>query len=239
MQKVLRFFIPGKLDIGKGFVINSNNEVSTECDIVIFDAQASPMIESNELQRFFPVETVAAIGEVKSDLSLRELEKALVKLSKNKSIRDFVGDETPSHIYRYQDDAQYCPKTIPFDQVSTFLICNKFDFNLSRDKTDNFVSVIRDIYSRNNIERSHMHNLILSIEDGLIYYNASDADSPYPIIPGHDLKIKWMTNDSNTHIHFKTFCSFMYQLTSYASIMWPNLDSYINKPDQNQWFKEK
>jgi len=61
----LRPFIPQMLDIGTGFIINAYDEVSTQCDIVIYDAKNTPLIENDQKQRFFPVETVVAVGEIK------------------------------------------------------------------------------------------------------------------------------------------------------------------------------
>jgi hypothetical protein len=83
-KRFLEFIIPKKLSIDNGFLINTNNEVSTQCDIVIYDSKHTPLVQSNELQRFFPIETVCAIGEVKSTLSKAQLKETLLKLSKVK-----------------------------------------------------------------------------------------------------------------------------------------------------------
>ena len=66
-KKFLRFFVPVRLEIDQGFLLNSINEVSTQCDIVIYDKNVTPLIRSNELQRFYPVETVCSVGEIKSN----------------------------------------------------------------------------------------------------------------------------------------------------------------------------
>src|SRR5689334_11795896 len=54
----LRFFIPDRLSIGQGFVINSYNDVSAQCDLIVFDRNSTPLVQASERQRFFPVETV-------------------------------------------------------------------------------------------------------------------------------------------------------------------------------------
>ena len=53
------------------------NEVSTECDIIIYDRQNTPLIEDSQKNTFFPVETVCGIVEVKSDLCEVDFRKAL------------------------------------------------------------------------------------------------------------------------------------------------------------------
>src|ERR1700748_1622761 len=67
-KDLLRLFIPGRLDIGNGFLINDVGDISTQCDIIVYDKNATPLIENTERQRFYPVETVSSIGEIKSDL---------------------------------------------------------------------------------------------------------------------------------------------------------------------------
>ena len=76
----IKFVIPSKFNIDDGFLINSNDNVSSQCDIVIFDSNHTPLFESGKKQRFFPIETVVAIGEVKSTLSKKEFKIALNKL---------------------------------------------------------------------------------------------------------------------------------------------------------------
>lgn len=69
VRDFLRFFIPGRVAVSNGFVITAHDDVSGQCDLIAFDANATPLIESGERQRFFPVESVCAIGEVKSIVS--------------------------------------------------------------------------------------------------------------------------------------------------------------------------
>ena len=86
-REFLRPFIPNNLDISTGFLINTCDEVSTQCDIVIYEPKMTPLVQTSELQRFFPVESVASIGEIKSNLKKHELKAAINKLASNKSLR--------------------------------------------------------------------------------------------------------------------------------------------------------
>lgn len=49
----LRPFIPSYLRVGSGFLINSNDEVSTQCDLVVYDSQYTPLITDAQNSRFF------------------------------------------------------------------------------------------------------------------------------------------------------------------------------------------
>ena len=86
-REFLSFFIPRSLGISTGFVISPDNEVSTQCDIIIFDENHTPLIQEGDKQRFFPIESVVAVGEIKSTVTKKELTSALVKLSKIKEMR--------------------------------------------------------------------------------------------------------------------------------------------------------
>lgn len=47
-----KLFIPSKLEINQGFILTSFEYVSTQCDLVIFDRQSTPLLKSNTIQRF-------------------------------------------------------------------------------------------------------------------------------------------------------------------------------------------
>lgn len=70
-------------DIGDWFIITSKDTVSTQCDIVIYDNNTIPLIQDNSV-KFFPVETVVGIGEIKSSLNKTQFKETLQKWQKTK-----------------------------------------------------------------------------------------------------------------------------------------------------------
>ncbi|HKP95408.1 MAG TPA: DUF6602 domain-containing protein, partial [Fibrobacteria bacterium] len=86
----LRHFVPRRLGFGTGFLINTFDEISTQCDIVVYDSNVTPLIQSEEKQRFFPVESVCGVGEIKSVLNKTSLKSALNKLAEVKRISERV-----------------------------------------------------------------------------------------------------------------------------------------------------
>ncbi|MGT0149261.1 DUF6602 domain-containing protein [Vibrio metschnikovii] len=54
----------------------------------MYNGIETPRIETDDLRRFYPIETVYSIGEVKSKLSKTQLKEALLKLMKVKKIRN-------------------------------------------------------------------------------------------------------------------------------------------------------
>lgn len=85
-KELMKFIKPFKFEITDGFIINSHNETSTQCDIILFDKLNTPLVEFGDRFQFIPAESVAALGEVKSVLSKDDFIKSAIKLSKNKAI---------------------------------------------------------------------------------------------------------------------------------------------------------
>ncbi|MFJ5717406.1 DUF6602 domain-containing protein [Neobacillus sp. NPDC093127] len=101
-REFIAMLVPGRFAIGEGFIVNAtegDRSISTQTDIVVYDKSTSPFTNSHI--RFYPVESIAAIGEVKSTLKPEELTEALCKLADQKAIRTLgytPGDSLP--IYR-------------------------------------------------------------------------------------------------------------------------------------------
>ena len=132
----LKFIIPSRLQIDDGFLISpKDNIISTQCDIVIFDSTHTPLFESGKKQRFFPIETVAAIGEVKSNLTKLQLKDALNKLARIKAMRR---DTFEANIVSRVSKEQFQDYKHPYDQIFSFLICNSLNFSNCKDLVAEF-----------------------------------------------------------------------------------------------------
>jgi len=79
--------------IGEGFIYNKNGEISTQCDVIIYNSYADG-ITSDEIANFYPVEEVFAVGEVKSTLTKEELKAALRKISCTKRLFSYLMSES-------------------------------------------------------------------------------------------------------------------------------------------------
>ena len=130
----LRMYIPERFGVGAGFIISSDDSVSSQCDIVIYDKLKSPKIESVEAQKFYPIEIVCGVGEIKSDIgSIGELSSHLTRLSKFKKMREYVPDPDPYHrVFK----SNYSTAKNAYDNIFTFLICNRFNFSTNPEEID-------------------------------------------------------------------------------------------------------
>lgn len=179
----LRLYIPKKYGISSGFIINSENKISTQCDIIIYDIYHTPQIQTEENQNFFPIETVLAVGEVKSDINtFSDLKKFVEKLSEVKKMRSEVKKPKP---YFKPFPGNFDLEKNPYDNVFTFLVCNKFHFDPIGQKFNV------------NIDKIHRPNLILSLNDGLINYESQIGfpNLSFPFIHKNELMPTFIKND--------------------------------------------
>lgn len=161
LSSLFEFTLPKKYSCGTGFVTNNYKEITTQCDIILYDALNAPFLEI-ENGRFFPQEVVYAIGEVKSKLTKQQLFDALIKLAKKKKIRKpFKGNTINDNVVDVN------PLRDQYHSICTFLICDEIiDWN------DNISKEIRNEYTKNNIDVQYQFNLILSLKNGVMAYDA-------------------------------------------------------------------
>lgn len=240
----LSALIPQRMGIDSGFVVTSSGDISTQCDLVIYDKSVTPLLKTENLQRFFPIESVCAVGEVKSVLSLADLKKALRKLAKVKSMRDSLFE--PTYIYcskKSGDFGEFQPELDEKDQIISFLICESFDFDLK----ENFSKILA-CYKEELPQRPfcHRHNLILSIEDGLLAYLHPEgylfqfpskitdiydyqADGPPKFIKTspNRLKNRLVLPNTNSLEHIRHFSTLFHQGISLVSVLFPDMSEYI------------
>lgn len=221
----LRITIPKTFGISDGFIISNNDEISTQCDIVIYDKEYTPTIEIDSLQKFYTVETVVGIGEAKSKLSKAALKETLIKLANSKKIKCNV--QQPYILKKKSADNIFQPTVNVYDNIFSFLICEKLEFNLNDlDWNDYF----NDVY--NDFETNHRHNVILSIEDGFILYKGTLSGQntilPYPSLVGNQpFENEFIQKENGSYRIYKLFASAMFDGISHATILYPETTKYI------------
>jgi hypothetical protein len=202
--------------------MNSAGGISTQADIVVYDPSAVPRIESNEHQRFFPIEGVCAIGEVKSRLSKVGLRDALNKLARVKSTADHTSSTTPIFRDRSITAHTFNREEIEYDQIISVLVCEGFDFD-----PKSLANEVGGWYEP-DIKNHHMHNMILSVEDGLALYMDTNGKSwMYPPTNRAPAKNRFHAPNENRNLHFHLFCSYMFLATSSTTILYPEITHYM------------
>lgn len=157
-KELLEVICDRTLAVSDGFMISSENNVSKQCDIIIYKRDTMPIVD-NGITNFFPVEIVKCIGEIKSTLNKSEFKEALVKLANNKKM--FVERKGAQQKEINLDEK---------DEIISFLICNNLNFKIEDIDFDDIYEEISDIRFR--------HNMILSLQDGLLLYLFDINDAP-------------------------------------------------------------
>lgn len=82
VRDFLKIFLPEKIGVAKGYVINQGGNISKECDVVFFNKETCPrfILDVENDLRLFPIEEVYGVAEIKSTLDKDELNNAKQKL---------------------------------------------------------------------------------------------------------------------------------------------------------------
>lgn len=225
IKKLIEPFLPSRLAIGSGFIITHNDNISTQCDIIIYDKENTPIIETDE-QRFFPIECVAGVIEVKSKLTKAQMKEALIKLTNIKNLRNDIN----TNIYTYKDGNNHIPfntKINVRDQIATFLVCEKVDMDYEKDINTFF----KETYS--GVDKSLYHNMILSLDDGCFmyfdgkvsiyhsYFNYEKDNFINELLIPHSLGYDYE--------HILIFVNYFFMLISSISILYLEMTEYLGK----------
>ena len=189
IANLFEFVLPKKYSYGTGFITNNNKEITSQCDIVLYDQKNAPFMEMNNNTRFFPQEVIYGIGEVKSKLTKNQLFDALIKLAENKKIR-----KPFSGITKNDEVVEVNPEKYQYQSICTFLICDEiigWDNNISLD--------IRNMYNHNNIIPQYQFNIILSLTNGVIAYDIKKASDE---LKKYHIDVDEALDKNNGHLNF-------------------------------------
>lgn len=247
----LQAFVPQRMAIDTGFVVTASGKVSTQCDVVIYDRSVTPLLQNANRQRFFPVESVCAIGEVKSVLKLVDLKKALRKLAMVKSLRDSLYE--PWYVHCSKEEglrSKFEPERDERDQLVSFLICERFDFDFA-ENAEEILSCYLEAHPKFPVNLRH--NFVLSINDGLLTYLHPKKDGtlfPFPTkitevaifgdageLKSVSLQARALTNRAlipfpASFEHMRHFSSMLHQALTAVSVLFPDMSRYIPSQDE-------
>ncbi len=221
-KELFRSVVQNGKDIDtKGFIMNANDEITGEQDIIFYSKTETPLLTLDN-DKFFPVETVVAVGQVKSIIRTRaDLKAALDSLTKVKSARNNMGHD--SVLWRGQDlwngRSGYFTE-IFYDQIFTFLVCEKIEINISPEEIDSLYDTGTSQYLK--------HNIILDLSNGVYGYRIK-ADEPFVGIPfsknGNSTPSFIASDDKN--IHIKHLLTNLQISTAGGTIFHPDMGVYL------------
>lgn len=226
-----RRLLPPFAAVGSGLVIDSFGGQSMQQDLVVFERDLCPVYSLNDTPEatYYPVEGVAATGEIKSVVSKKVLFEALDNLRSVKALRRYTVREDhglgPLGSYRSIGSAQsfaataaneYDQDTQFRDQVYSFVLCQKFAQS-PETVLDNLIE-----YQRLN-GHELMPNLIVSLDGGFIQG-----------VRAHDMSLQFspLASDGFAHVPAENAFAYLIQdltqnLRRSRSVPLDSLDRYL------------
>jgi hypothetical protein len=88
LVKLLRGYLPSKVGIGTGFIVNGGDDYrqSPQCDIILYDAINNAPLYASEAWSIYPIEMVYGVIEVKTKLDASTLKSAFTKCAEIRSM---------------------------------------------------------------------------------------------------------------------------------------------------------
>lgn len=222
IRNFLSNFFPDQYGIGQGYVIGQNDEISHQCDIIIYHKSYTPYFHTPEHQRFFPIESVIAAGEVKSKITGEKLDDSLKKLTKIKQMRESITNATIAYC-RPNVTRKFDPVNDIRDQLVTFLIGE--EFVCSDD-----VLAGRIKKSWDNSFPRHRVNLTTAINSGTcLYKDVTGISFWYPIEPnGNELPIRLITPLQDSYGHLAIFIHYLSMLIENCTVLFPEMAKHFS-----------
>jgi len=99
VREFLATYLPHRFGLANGEILSTDGQVSSECDIIIYDAITCPVLKKDDYQ-IIPVEAAYAVIEVKSNLTTSELLKSANNIAAIKRMPKVAFYQTKSDIKR-------------------------------------------------------------------------------------------------------------------------------------------
>lgn len=225
VRELLTNFLPEAYGVSQGFVISPDGQISNQCDVVIYARQYTPVVRTAAQQRFFPVESVVAVGEVKSIIDATILKDALQKLTRIKEMR--VGLEHPAVAWNNSAPRDYMPFLRLQDQLGTFIVGESISCQMRK-----VVETIKEV--RSGKHPSLGVNLIVTVQDYcLAYHDTKNKLWMYPVdvddqnrIISESLPLEFVIPQQSSIQHLKLFLRYMDIIVNRTTILYPELTQY-------------
>jgi len=171
IRRFLRAYLPARFDVSTGFAFDSKGNVSKQLDIIIANSLVCPRFETAGGIRFYPCESVVAVGQVKSSLtSEARLHSALANLESVKDLDRSAGGR--AHDAAHGESIDHVNNHL--HQVFTFLlICGKaLKSETMHDKVLEHVLVTAP----------HVWtNIVFALDQYLVTFACDDGVCPNPL----------------------------------------------------------
>ena len=207
LKEYLSKLFPTKYAIGNGVIVDANETQSRQQDFIIYDNFNSPKLMETESVQVIPIESVYATIEVKSTLTVDELEKSIKNIESVKKLE----------------------KTKPFSSpliISSIIppICMIFAYS-SDTSLNNIVKKIDEF--NNSIDIKNRLSIVCILDKGLIFAINRHRFKEIEIVPTDNTIL--VTHEDKLENNLYLF--YLLMMTAINNIVMPpvNLMGYAEK----------
>lgn len=177
LMNKLKSILPHGVGVGSGFVIDSFGNTSSQCDLIIYEEEfALKFIINNndDTYAYYNCESVIAVGEIKSDASIADIEDSFKKLKKIRELIRYRENDNRFRCYLSKlvacgaDSEKYEPNEKNTDQIFTFVLCKSLKTPLS-----SIANKAKEVFET----KDKYFNIILPIEGKPITYLEENINS--------------------------------------------------------------
>jgi hypothetical protein len=228
--ELLRKNLPSRVGVEQGgFVVDAHGNESAEMDVVLYDKSLGTVFNAVEGEKYFPCETVIAVGEVKTNVdSNATLTDALEKVRSVKGLdrsnegknRAFVGPGIA------QPWIEFDPHTNYRDQIFGFV------FTSSSMLRDTLISGIQRFNASSPIQ--HWMNLFCAFNKIVISYETPNGLSPNPM----EATSLYCTKDTEIPHLLLLFYCILGNFVNVAHVAKPNYFDYGSIPSSSATYHD-
>lgn len=171
VRQFLRTYLPKRFEVSTGFGFDWTGRRSNQLDLIVADTLLCPRFETSGGIRFYPCESIVAVGQVRSAItSKRKLRHALDNLESAKALDRSANGRAVDQTYREALDS----KANYLHQVFTFILItgNSLKGETVREELLSYVE---------NREPHLWPNLILALDNYLITHCCEEGVCPNPM----------------------------------------------------------
>lgn len=218
LRTTLQKYLPKRVAVDRGFVIDAHGNTSKQQDIVIYDQTVGTVFEINNF-KYYPCESVIAVGEVKAHItSTADLQTALENCRSVKQL-DRSNHNTNKPVtgpgYSIQG-MSFDPSKNHRDQILTFI------FTSASLTTQSLVECLQE-FNRSN-DRSLWLNVFCDFRRTLISYEIPGALYPSPM----NAVSLYATRDSERSNLLLLFYCILASFVDEAHVARPNYFAYVS-----------
>ena len=162
LRKFLNDHLPKRFAADTGLVVDEDGGVSSQCDVVIYDAIDSPIYRRGQRVLILPSDNVAVTIEVKSNLNKAELEDAAKKIASVKALKRSPLSSVDQPVTHS-----------PFVMTRTLGVVFAYEAMTSLDTLAENLATINESYSSD-----HWIDLVVVLDKGVVGYGVQMVFTP-------------------------------------------------------------